>query len=180
MSALTLKTSAGSDLFDVSDAGAVTIGAALSAVGLAAGSGNLTSSGSLVLTSSNGATYTLKSISGSATLSTTGATTTITLAAGTLPMLSAVFAATGRITTTIASVGAGAKAVLNMNSSGQQLVEFGALTSGTTGVVAGALTVTTADELTVVISDGAGSDNTPSAGAIKYSLLALVPTAPTA
>lgn len=177
MAAFTLKTSAGSDLFDVSDAGAVTLAGALSAVGLAAGSGNLTSSGSLVLTSSNGATFTVKTIAGSATLATGGATTTITLASGALPAGSAVLGGSVRISTSIAGIDS-TEGRLKLNASADTLVELAAFTAGTTGFTAGVISVSTADEVTFVLSGGA--DNTPSAGAIKYAVLALVPTAPTA
>lgn len=177
MSALTLKTSAGSDLFDVSDAGAVTLGGALSAVGLAAGSGNLTSSGSLVLTSSNGATFTDKTIAGSATLATGGATTTITLASGTLPVGALVLGGGVRVTTTIANVNS-TDAQLMVNSSANAVGFVSALTAGTSTGACSAVAITVADELTFVLSGGA--DNIPSAGAIKYALAVRVATGPTA
>jgi len=171
MAAFTLKTSAGSDLFDVSDAGAVTLGGALSAVGLAAGTG------SLALTSSNGATFTLQTIAGSATLATGGATTTITLASGTLPQGALVLGSGVRVTTTIAGVDS-TDAQLMANSSVDAVGFVSTLTAGTSTGACNAVTVTVANQLTFVLSGG--SDNTPSAGAIKYAVLALVPTGPTA
>lgn len=171
MSVFTIQTSAGTSLFDVSDAGAVSAAGALSAVGLGTGTGALT------LTASNGATLQLKSISGTATLATGGATTTITLASGTLPAGSAVVAGSVRISTSIAGINS-TEARLKLNGSADTLVELAAFTSGTTGFTAGIISVSTADEATFVLSGGA--DNTPSAGAVKYAIFALVPTAPTA
>ena len=172
MSVFTLQTSAGTSLFDVSDAGAVSAAGALSAVGLSAGAG-----GSIALAASNGATYTLVPLAGSATLATGGATTTITLASGTLPAGSALLGGSVRISTSIAGINS-TEARLKVNSSADTLVELGAFTAGTTGFTAGIVSVSVADELTFVLSGGA--DNTPSAGAIKWSALALVPAAPTA
>lgn len=171
MSALTLKTSAGADLFDVSDAGAVTLAGALSAVGLAAGAGTAS------IASSNGATFTLQTFVGTATLATGGATTTITLASGTLPAGSMVLGSGVRITTTIAGVNS-TDGQLMVNGSTDFIGFVSAFTAGTSTGACRAVAVQTADELTFVLSGGA--DNTPSAGAIKYAVLVMVATGPTA
>jgi hypothetical protein len=170
MSVFTLKTSAGTSLFDVSDTGAVTLG----------GMGSLAVRGTGVsITADNGASATWTTIEGTATLSTSGATTTVSLDSGALPAGSAIMGGGARVTTAIAGTGAGASVAFKVNASATTLFTLSGLTANSTGA-GGFAAIQNADEFTIVISGGAGSDNTPSAGAVSYTLFVLLSTAPTA
>jgi hypothetical protein len=139
------------------------------------------------LTGGNGETAVLATLSENVTLSTSGATTDSTID---LPANSIILSVVARVTTTIA--GANSTTIQIGDVAGPSLTRFNsatsALTAGTTivglnqmaGNVSTAATGPTQTATTKVrITLAGGADNTPSAGAVRISIVYIQLTAPT-
>jgi len=145
---------------------------------------NTSTTSSQTLTGANGEAAQLAALSENVTLSTAGATTDSTID---LPAGSVVLSVVARITTTIAGVDSTTLSIGDPTTAAR-FGTTGALTAGTTVVgitqMNGNITTTAAGPTQaatakVRLTLSGGADNTPSAGAVRVSIVYIAFTAPT-
>lgn len=177
--------------FEVDDSGNATVPGALTVGGDVAVDAVAASESVGVVPAANGAALTLEYADATVTLSTSGAESTFNWvrasdAGSGIPAGAILLAVMGLVTTAIAGCGAGATWGVTLTGGATDGTISGvALTAGSHAEScipsgSGVLAVGSAIQGKIVISGGAGSDNTPSAGAVRVRAYFFRPTALTA